>query len=348
MKWTKEECAKEALKYKSRKEFSNNNHWAYQKSVKNKWIDDICGHMVIINHPNNYWNEEKCRELTLKYDDLRLFKEKYGYIYEKIKLNKWDYMLSHMKPVINKCIWTKERCIEIASKCKNKKEFRKKSEGAYRFTLQNNIMDEVSSHMEVLGNVYKRCVYVCKFEDNSIYVGLTYNFEIRKRDHLSGRKYTSVYKHIEKTGLTPDILKVTDYLDKKEAAKLENSILEDYKSKGFILLNIAKTGGLGGDILIWTKEKCIEAALNCKTIREFREKYPTAYTVSNKNKWAEEVCSGLIIERRKSGYWTKERCLEVALKYEKLIDFRKNDFSVYSAACFKGFREEICSHFVKK
>ena len=43
--WTKERCAEEALKYKTKIEFETNNQYAYSKSNKYKWIDEICYHM---------------------------------------------------------------------------------------------------------------------------------------------------------------------------------------------------------------------------------------------------------------------------------------------------------------
>ena len=40
-KWTKEKCFEEAKKYTSRSEFMNGNNNAYQKSIKEKWIDEM-------------------------------------------------------------------------------------------------------------------------------------------------------------------------------------------------------------------------------------------------------------------------------------------------------------------
>jgi hypothetical protein len=45
MKWSFENCKKEALKYNYKKDFRNNCKGAYNKALKNKWIDDICSHM---------------------------------------------------------------------------------------------------------------------------------------------------------------------------------------------------------------------------------------------------------------------------------------------------------------
>ena len=46
MRWTKEKCREEALKYQTRKDFSFHNHSAYARSIKNGWIEEICGHMI--------------------------------------------------------------------------------------------------------------------------------------------------------------------------------------------------------------------------------------------------------------------------------------------------------------
>ena len=44
--WNKERCQEEALKYGSKKEFKINNGSAYNSSVRNKWINEICLHML--------------------------------------------------------------------------------------------------------------------------------------------------------------------------------------------------------------------------------------------------------------------------------------------------------------
>jgi len=44
--WTKEKCLEESLKYKSRYSFQKNSGSAYISSIRNKWLDDVCSHMV--------------------------------------------------------------------------------------------------------------------------------------------------------------------------------------------------------------------------------------------------------------------------------------------------------------
>jgi len=48
--------------------------------------------------------------------------------------------------------------------------------------------------------------------------------------------------------------------------------------------------------------------------------------------------------RKPRNYWTKERCQEVALRYEHKVDYKKNDGGSYCAALKRGYIDEICSH----
>jgi len=65
---------------------------------------------------------------------------------------------------------------------------------------------------------------------------------------------------------------------------------QEYIKNGWIILNKNKCGGLGGNIIKWNKEKCIEAALNCKNISELIKKYGGGvYGAIRKNGWYEEI-----------------------------------------------------------
>lgn len=81
----------------------------------------------------------------------------------------------------------------------------------------------------------------------------------------------------------------------------------------------------------WTYERCIEAAKQCTTLREFRDKYPSAYNVSNKNNWLDQF-TWISKERQANGYWNKEHCFEEAMKYKKLYEFERNSTGAYAAA----------------
>ena len=67
IKWTKENCIKEALKYKTRTEFKHGSEGAYNSSIRNKWINDICTHMTSRYVPLGFWTKEKCLQESSKY-----------------------------------------------------------------------------------------------------------------------------------------------------------------------------------------------------------------------------------------------------------------------------------------
>ena len=45
VKWTKENCAIEALKYNTRNEFHDRSRCAHKASSKGGWLDEVCAHM---------------------------------------------------------------------------------------------------------------------------------------------------------------------------------------------------------------------------------------------------------------------------------------------------------------
>jgi predicted GIY-YIG superfamily endonuclease len=51
---------------------------------------------------------------------------------------------------------------------------------------------------------------------------------------------------------------------------------------------------------------------------------------------------------RPAGYWTKERCAEVASRFETRSDFWRGMSGCYTQSCRKGWIDEICQHMVRQ
>lgn len=103
----------------------------------------------------------------------------------------------------------------------------------------------------------------------------------------------------------------------------------------------------GNSRLIWTKEKCYEAALGCKTRRELQKKSSKAYQYSMKNGWINDYTWFLTEhEARSLAYkgrnlkWTKEKCYEEAKKYTCKQEFHKGSSGAYTAALNNGWLVE--------
>lgn len=247
---------------------------------------------------------------------------------------------------MKKLYWNKERCLEEAKKYKHRGDFFNYSNSAYVSATKNGWLDEVCEHMIPSGNRYKRCVYAFEFGDNSIYIGLTYNLDKRTKQHLNDVTYnnSSVFNYIKATNMIPKIIQLTEYISAEEASIMEKAWLEHYKSLNYDILNKSKCGTLGGNVLVWTKEKCLQASVQCKTRSEFKKLYQSAYNSSRINGWLDEVCSHMNYICSPNNTWTKEKCLTEAKKYKNRRQFNLHAKGAYNAAMRNGWLDEVCHH----
>jgi hypothetical protein len=98
----------------------------------------------------------------------------------------------------------------------------------------------------------------------------------------------------------------------------------------------------------WTKERCLEEALKYNSRVEIRKGCLGAYKSIKRNGWSEELFSHMEYIQKPKGYWTKERCLELALNYNSRAEFTKQHYDAYRASKRAGWLDEICSHMEKR
>lgn len=242
-----------------------------------------------------------------------------------------------------------DNCKFEASKFQTISEFSKYSSHGYNVARINNWLDDICFHMKKNGNHYNRCIYSCEFSDNSVYVGLTYNFNERKSNHLNitRKKLTTVSKYIIITNLIPKIIKLTDYLPVETAKILENEFLEKYNKDGWIILNINRTGGVGNVLNRWNKFNCHQEALKYKTRNDFRINSSGAYDAAYRNGWLNDITKHMLKYRKYEGYWTKENCFIEALNYKTRTNFARKSSGAYDAAYRNNWLNDICKHMLK-
>jgi hypothetical protein len=288
--WIKEKCAEEALKYSFRSEFEKYSGGAYYSALRHNWLDDICLHMITHIKPNGYWTYEKCKEEALKCSNKIEFKKNFSRAYFNSRKNNWlDDICLHMTVLRNSngC-WTYEKCKEEALKYKTRSEFNKYCSGGYNSAWKNNWLDDICSHMKIIGNLMKRCVYVYEFPNNYAYVGLTHDFDERNDKHLNINTIKisgQVAKHIIKTNLYPISKLLTDYINIEEAKKFEKYYYDKYKNNDWVMLNKNKTGGIGGNYIVWTKEKCLNELYKYGDIIKLKINHKYVYNKIIKNNW---------------------------------------------------------------
>lgn len=166
LKWTEEKCAKQALKYKTRGAFEENESGCYKAALRLGIYDEICGHMKFIKYPNGYWTKERCQNEALKYKARTKFSNCNGAAYNVCLRNNWlDEICSHMTTTrISTDYWTKEICQKEASKYKSKGNFNASSGSCYRTAKRKGWLEEICVHMKPPSKKIKWTIDKCKEE----------------------------------------------------------------------------------------------------------------------------------------------------------------------------------------
>jgi len=240
---------------------------------------------------------------------------------------------------------TKNKCKELALLCSTKTEFTIRFSGAYNKSLKMGWHEELCEHMSNNGNRYNRCVYAYEFEGGAIYIGLTYNLDVRKYKHRVDRR-SSIYRYLAKNNHKFIVKQLTDYIDKEEAAKLESKIIKEYQESKVNIIN-RKRGGLGGNTTKWTREKCLEVAKLCESRDYFIKKYHGAYNSAKNGGWLVDVYDIIPNKIKPRGFWDKDRCREISINCKTKSEFRKKHVSVYNIALRRGWLDDICKHMSK-
>ena len=291
------------------------------------------------------WTHESVKEIALQFNSRYEFAKNSYAAYGWARRHKiLDSVCLHMLPL--RSIITKERCINAAKSCSSRTEFWKKFSSLAKFASEQGLLDEICASMALRGNKYKRLIYAYEFSDNTVYVGLTHNSAERHLSHMN-IKNSPVYRHSKKTNSVPLHKFLTNYLPVDDAIIKEAEFVEEYRNKGWQILNKSKTGALGSPDRKWTIDKIKEVALKCNTRSEFFSKYVSAYNRARLEGVLDEVCAHMSPSRT-GKFWTYGRCHEETLKYSSRSEFQNNASSAYNSAFKNKWLDEICSHMIFK
>lgn len=150
--WTKEECFKEAKKYKTRSEWQLNSKTSYITALKNKWLEEFIKDLYneFINRTQPTYDYSKIIEIDFT-KNIILFCEIHGY-FEVNPLAHLKLGLGCLKCSINKPngYWTKEKCVEDALRYATRSEWQKYSKSAYSIAYSKGWLDECTKHMNLI------------------------------------------------------------------------------------------------------------------------------------------------------------------------------------------------------
>src|SRR4051812_9849898 len=117
--------------------------------------------------PHRYWTKENCQKEALKYNSRTEFKKNSIGAYDKARDNNWvNEICSHMTGgKKHNGYWTKDKCQIEALKYKSRSEFKKNSPSAFNSSKRNKWLNQMCSHMKLIGDKFRRLVYVYEFCD---------------------------------------------------------------------------------------------------------------------------------------------------------------------------------------
>jgi predicted GIY-YIG superfamily endonuclease len=309
-------------------------------------MDEICAHMIPVQKPWGYWTKSKCKIEALK------FKSRYDFFLKSpayqaaLKKGFLDRICTHMIPdTYPRNYWTFERCKKEARKYKSRKEFFINSSSAYGSATKNDWLDICCSHMKRIGNRHHKLIYAYEFPDKAVYIGLTFDIENRQK-HRDNSITDAVSQYIRKTKQTPQRKILTELLPVNEAIVREGKFMKLYAKKGWKILNKAKVGAIGGNVIKWTQEACQAEARKYNSKSEFYKCSASAYGKALEKGWLDEMCAHMISLKKPNNYWTKERCKQEALKYNTRVEFGLMSGSAYNKALKMKWLDDICTHIV--
>ena len=307
-----EDLARIASGYDDLSEFRTKEPSAYVVIHRRGLFGKLCGHMT---RSARRLSDNELAEIASGYDYKKDFLHGDMAAYNTAKSRGiFEKICAHMKEDrVPNGYWVKERCRKEALKYDSREKFRKGSPGAYRSALDHGWLDEVCCHMKPQGNWTKRKIYVFTFSDGYAYVGLTNNVKQRLSQHLSRKKRSPVYRHIQETGASFEFKILTDeWIDMDVAGQVENQYIGQYADEGWKMLNTMSGGGLGGPKrTYYTPNRLRREVSKYEYLHDFRKKSPRYYKYIYTHGLIDEYCSGLKRDLKPQGYWTLERAIAV-------------------------------------
>lgn len=231
-----------------------------------------------------YWTEENCIKEAKNYKTIKEFRTKSITAYSVACKNNWikDYTWLERECVSNG-YWTYKTCYEEAKKYESKKEFMKKSRGAYKVAIKNKWINDYTWLEKRFFWTYDTCYKEAKkyntrkeFHDGnqSAYHASHKNGWINDFTWLQLQRFYWTYEKCEEEAKK---YKTTSQFRRESLNAYEAAKKYNWLDKFTWLIHISRK--------IWNEETCREESKKYKTRNEFSKKSSGAYNVANKNNW---------------------------------------------------------------
>lgn len=94
----------------------------------------------------------------------------------------------------------------------------------------------------------------------------------------------------------------------------------------------------------WTKERCMEQALQHETVKPWKESSRSSYEAAQRNGWMAACTAHMRVLSRPQSYWTRERCIESAQGCDTITAWMKAEKGAYNRAKAQGWFDECVAH----
>lgn len=226
-------------------------------------------------------------------------------------------------------------------------------------------LESITSHMGSGSDYGNKLVYSFKFYDDDnnlvgVYVGITNDEERRKKEHIFGKSKhsdkeikTAVTKFIkENPNFRVEFTKLSEHSDYATAKELERNFVEEYRDKGYKILNIAKTGGGGRTFFVddyyiqkaqdWVKMKLEKGEV--PYIGEYEKFDHGNYSTIRRRNLMDLAFKGMVYMDRTK--YSDDDIFKSAMSSDSYSDFyKKNKYTTYQQANRRGLLPKIKSMF---
>ena len=343
--WNLKNCIESAKPYKTIQEWINNGGLtAYNVTNKNKWNDEVMGHMDV-NKNAGYWTFERCKESALKYSSLLEWRKNNETACGVAKRKGWHPELtSHMKRA--KTNWTTESCFADALKYKTPKEWRDNS-GAYQWAKINNCFNECTTHMTFRFEWTKElCIKdALKYTTKKDWKNNSGAYGTAQRKGWINDCCSHMIEFRHKPWTKEElIMKTQKYKSISEWQKKSSGSYDAATNMGCREECSAHMKKLKRSD--WTKEECRIEALKYNTKMDWKNNSGGSYAKAYKMNWLDELCLHMKELSKPNGYWQiKENCINSAKNYNNISAWKASpDTSAYHSACKNGWIEECTTH----
>lgn len=282
--WTHELVKLEALKYRTRKEFSRKSSGGYTYSRNKDILEEVCSHMKKANKHSC----ETVKQEALKYKTRIEFRDNNGGAYQYACKHKLlDEVCKHMEVQF---FYTKEFCHKKALMYKTRREFKIAESGAYFFLQRIKAIDEVCSHMP---KPFYWTKELCQIES------IKY---IKRHEFRLG--HCGAYSYACDNNILDEVCSHMDELNKITRETVKQKALK-YKARGDFQkregssYNYALKHNILDEVckhmiyknVTWTHETVLKEALKYEYRNKFRKGKCSAYNYASRNNILDEICS---------------------------------------------------------